>query len=120
MNVLPSRSDFEAALERILASAAAAGQPSVTVKAGELHAIVGGYPGHNHRMPPLLPGDERHDASRRRGRAEPAERARRHTDSAVPPAQIVNPSNFAFDWTAGSRSLATAGQREHWASGSRR
>jgi hypothetical protein len=51
MNVPPSRSDFEAALERILASAAAAGQPSVTVKAGELHAIVGGYPGHNHRMP---------------------------------------------------------------------
>lgn len=47
----PGRADFEAALQGILASAAAAGQPSVMVKAGELHAIVGGYPGQNHRMP---------------------------------------------------------------------
>ena len=47
----PRRSDFEAALQRILAEAAAAGQPSVTVNAGELHATVGGYPGQDHRMP---------------------------------------------------------------------
>jgi len=51
MNVPPGRSAFEAALERIFASAAAAGQSSVTVTAAELHAIVGGYPGRNHRMP---------------------------------------------------------------------
>lgn len=51
MNVPPSRSDFETALQDILATAAAAGQPSVTVKARELHIIVGGYPGRNHRMP---------------------------------------------------------------------
>jgi 5-methylcytosine-specific restriction protein A len=51
MGVPPRRSDFETALQRILAGAAAAGQPSVTVNAGELHATVGGYPGPNHRMP---------------------------------------------------------------------
>jgi hypothetical protein len=44
MDVPPGRSDFETALQRIVASAAAAGQRSVTFKAGELHAIVGWYP----------------------------------------------------------------------------
>lgn len=51
VNMPARRPDFDAALERILTTAAAAGQPSVVVKAGELHSEVGGYPGQDHRMP---------------------------------------------------------------------
>lgn len=47
----PKRQDFEGELQRIPTAAAAAGQSSVKVSAGELHARVGGYPGQNHRMP---------------------------------------------------------------------
>lgn len=42
---------FEAALATRLAQAQAAGRASLTVKSGDLHRDVGGYPGTNHRMP---------------------------------------------------------------------
>ena len=38
-------------MERQFSEAAARGSPHVEVKAGELHRSLGGYPGHNHRMP---------------------------------------------------------------------
>lgn len=47
----PTAADFQAALDELLALAEQEGNLFVDVKAGELHRRVGGYPGHNHRMP---------------------------------------------------------------------
>lgn len=44
-------SDFRAALNEIFALAEEEGHSFVDLKAGDLHRKVGGYPGHNHRMP---------------------------------------------------------------------
>lgn len=43
--------DFRAALQDLAATAKKAERSSITVSAGELHRIVGGYPGKDHRMP---------------------------------------------------------------------
>lgn len=47
----PTASDFQAALDEILTLAEQEGATFVDLKAGDLHRKVGGYPGHNHRMP---------------------------------------------------------------------
>ena len=46
----PTRQDFTAALSALLATARTSA-PFLDVRAGDLHRQVGGYPGHNHRMP---------------------------------------------------------------------
>ncbi len=43
--------DFQKALDSVFASALADGRDSVEVVSGDLHRLVGGYPGHDHRMP---------------------------------------------------------------------
>ena len=43
--------DFQDKLDNIFASAQNQGKLYVDVKSGDLHRRVGGYPGHNHRMP---------------------------------------------------------------------
>lgn len=43
--------DFRRALAERFDQAARAGSPHVDIKSGELHREVGGYPGHDHRMP---------------------------------------------------------------------
>ena len=48
---MPDRSDFTFELGRIIDRAERDGVPYVEVKAGDLHRLVGGYPGHDHRMP---------------------------------------------------------------------
>jgi 5-methylcytosine-specific restriction protein A len=47
----PSAADFRIALERLLSAARSEGKGELTVTAGELHRILGGYPGPQHRMP---------------------------------------------------------------------
>ena len=47
----PRSHDFNVALEALLDAAAAQDLTHVDVSAGELHRLVGGYPGPNHRMP---------------------------------------------------------------------
>ncbi|HEY8572205.1 hypothetical protein [Phenylobacterium sp.] len=47
----PTAADFERALEGLLSSERAKGAAFVDVSAGELHRLVGGYPGRAHRMP---------------------------------------------------------------------
>lgn len=42
---------FRAALAKLFGDAAAAGRARVVVRSGDLHRLVGGYPGPNHRMP---------------------------------------------------------------------
>ena len=42
---------FRDALEQELHKATEAGQRSLSIKAGDLHRSVGGFPGRNHRMP---------------------------------------------------------------------
>ena len=49
--VRPARPDFRNALSVMLQEAAAAGKPSLAVRAADLHARVGGYPGRGHSMP---------------------------------------------------------------------
>jgi 5-methylcytosine-specific restriction protein A len=61
----PTAADFERELETLLSSEGARGASFVDVTAGELHRLVGGYPGRTHRMPTccsvmrqrLQPGD---------------------------------------------------------------
>jgi 5-methylcytosine-specific restriction protein A len=48
---MPSKDDFASELSRQFSDAAARGAPSVDINSGELHRIVGGYPGTDHRMP---------------------------------------------------------------------
>jgi hypothetical protein len=50
MNI-PTSEDFQNALNKIFADAWRNGEPFVDVKAGDLHRVIGGYPGTNHRMP---------------------------------------------------------------------
>ena len=45
-----NKADFESALKKRLSDARDEGEAAVTITSGELHRIVGGYPGHNHRM----------------------------------------------------------------------
>jgi len=47
----PTAQDFQKELNKIFQGAQQQGKPYVDVKSGELHRRVGGYPGHNHRMP---------------------------------------------------------------------
>ena len=47
----PTAPDFRAALSTILGKASREGAAFVEVKSGDLHRIVGGYPGTDHRMP---------------------------------------------------------------------
>lgn len=47
----PTAQDFQNKLKNIFTSAQSQGKPFVDVKSGDLHRRVGGYPGHNHRMP---------------------------------------------------------------------
>jgi hypothetical protein len=44
------RDNFQCKLDEIFKTALAAGWPAVVVRSGDLHKIVGGYPGPNHRM----------------------------------------------------------------------
>ena len=48
---LPTKEDFEIALQTRFQRAKEQGERSIVVKSGDLHQEVGGYPGHNHRMP---------------------------------------------------------------------
>jgi hypothetical protein len=43
--------DFQVTLQEEFDKATRVGQDSVRIRAGDLHRTVGGYPGHNHRMP---------------------------------------------------------------------
>ena len=43
--------EFRRALAKLFGDAAAAGRGTVVVRSGDLHRIVGGYPGPDHRMP---------------------------------------------------------------------
>ena len=43
--------DFRVALAKLFGDATAAGRGTVVVRSGDLHRIVGGYPGPDHRMP---------------------------------------------------------------------
>lgn len=64
--MLPTAQDFQNELDCIFASAQQQGKPYVDVKSGDLHRRIGGYPGHNHRMPvccevmkgDMKPGDQ--------------------------------------------------------------
>ena len=47
----PKKDAFEAALNNLLTKARSEGKRSLIISAGELHRVVGGYPGANHRMP---------------------------------------------------------------------
>ena len=47
----PTAQDFQKELDSIFASATKQGKPYIDVRSGDLHRRVGGYPGHNHRMP---------------------------------------------------------------------
>lgn len=48
---MPTAEDFRGELHAIFAEGKRSGPSSVTVRAGDLHRRVGGYPGGNHRMP---------------------------------------------------------------------
>lgn len=70
---VPSTSDFESALQSLLATAQKEGKPYLDVVSGDLHRTVGGYPGAQHRMPSccevmrnaMKPGDEVLDSPRK-------------------------------------------------------
>ena len=47
----PVTVDFENGLQTWFDEARRGGQDMLDVRAGDLHRRVGGYPGHNHRMP---------------------------------------------------------------------
>jgi len=49
--MLPTADAFRDALEQIFQKSAAAGGSSVTIRSGDLHRALGGYPGPTHRMP---------------------------------------------------------------------
>ena len=63
---MPKREDFQEALDELFAFANEKGLRAITVRAGELHRLVGEYPGKDHRMPIsctvmrdyMRPGDE--------------------------------------------------------------
>jgi len=47
----PTKKDFTDSLQKMKLTARESGAPSITITSGELHRLVGGYPGPNHRMP---------------------------------------------------------------------
>lgn len=47
----PDKHDFQRCLDIILKIARNNNLSSIVVESGELHRLVGGYPGQNHRMP---------------------------------------------------------------------
>lgn len=47
----PDADVFQAALQRHFAEAQKKGKSHIEIRSGDLHSEVGGYPGHNHRMP---------------------------------------------------------------------
>lgn len=47
---IPSAANFRSELSAQIDRATRQGRPHVEVNAGELHRVVGGYPGENHRM----------------------------------------------------------------------
>ncbi len=47
----PNREDFQKKLYSIFRQAEQQGKNYIDVKSGDLHKMVGGYPGKNHRMP---------------------------------------------------------------------
>ena len=47
----PTRTDFEIALQNRIQRAKEQRKRSIAVRSGDLHREVGGYPGHDHRMP---------------------------------------------------------------------
>ncbi len=47
----PTAQDFQNELDRLFMQAQLQNKPYIDVKSGDLHRKVGGYPGHNHRMP---------------------------------------------------------------------
>ena len=48
---MPDRADFAFELGQEIGKAEGAGASHVDINAGDLHRAVGGYPGHDHRMP---------------------------------------------------------------------
>lgn len=47
----PNADDFRRILSELKAQATQEGQPILSLSAGELHRLVGGYPSNSHRMP---------------------------------------------------------------------
>jgi hypothetical protein len=47
----PTSEDFRTELNAQIQRATRQGRPHVEINAGELHRVVGGYPGESHRMP---------------------------------------------------------------------
>ena len=47
----PNRKDFQKKMDSILKLAEQEGKSQVDIKSGDLHRMVGGYPGNDHRMP---------------------------------------------------------------------
>jgi 5-methylcytosine-specific restriction protein A len=48
----PTKDSFEKVLKALFQQASSRSETSITIRAGDLHALVGGYPGtNNHRMP---------------------------------------------------------------------
>lgn len=48
---MPTEIDFQKILDQLFAEALESKQSAITVKAGDFHRLVGGYPSNNHRMP---------------------------------------------------------------------
>ena len=48
---MPDRDDFQTQLARVFEVASELGLSFIDLKAGDLHRMVGGYPGQDHRMP---------------------------------------------------------------------
>jgi 5-methylcytosine-specific restriction protein A len=48
---IPAAEDFKLALEELLNEATKKKVGVVNIRSGDLHTLVGGYPGSNHRMP---------------------------------------------------------------------
>jgi len=48
---MPDRDDFQTQLARVFEVASDLGLSFIDLKAGDLHRMVGGYPGQDHRMP---------------------------------------------------------------------
>ena len=49
--MVPNNDDFQKGLDQMLETARNRGATSTVVKAGDLHRLVGGYPGPDHRIP---------------------------------------------------------------------
>lgn len=50
-DMLPTTEDFQAALDEMFAKAQSRDDGHIDIRSGDLHRLVGGYPGRNHRMP---------------------------------------------------------------------